>query len=432
MSMTYSFTAQRQNERRTKPEKLVAQLTKMAKAALRGNRGGSQGWRLCNQIVAPQPRLLPNGIYEYNFTFYFEKHGRKAVSTDVANRQFIEGVVHNAALAGNLHKWTVIEYNVNVSQPQTVATSYIQEQEEESFITNLDTEFLDDDSYDIVDSPANNAAYMDMPSPSAIIRPASVPVAPQPFNISLTPIEVNGDNPINLDPTGYFDHIYDREAQITVLLGGVRTAVETDFKERNHALIFGDPAGGKTTLCKAFMDMVGEENCHYIDMTTTTQAGILMALIERPTAPKFLIIEELEKVKKEDMRWLLGVMDERGEINVCNSKVGSIRMAMPVYVIATINDMDKFQATHGGAIESRFGDKIYCPKVSRDTIYKRVLRAVLAVGGDESWVNPAIDYCTNYEGTCDIRRIKTVATGGRERLLTGEYQRILQATSRPR
>jgi hypothetical protein len=255
------------------------------------------------------------------------------------------------------------------------------------------------------------------------------PIDTSPLDFKTLTPRPKSTGPINLNPKGYFDHLFDREGQIEVLLGGVQTAVETDFKVRSHALVIGPPAAGKSSLMDAFVNMVGEEHVYRVDMTAATQAGILQDLIDRGSMIKFIIIEEVEKCNANLMlRWLLGVMDERGELRVCNARLGYIQAPLKAFVIATTNDASKVESLMDGALASRFSDKIYCPRVDDDAIFKAVKRYVDMVDGNDAWIKPAIRYVREVEGVNDIRRIKTVAMNGRDRLLTGEYQKILMAT----
>lgn len=242
--------------------------------------------------------------------------------------------------------------------------------------------------------------------------------------------KVDPKSPINLDPTGYFDCLYDREAQINILISGFKTAVESNFKIRTHAIMHGSSASGKTTLMDCFSNMVGEDICYRIDATTSTQAGILSDLMERASAIRVLLIDELEKANPDNFRFLLGLMDERGELRICNAKAGSLQCKMPAFVIATTNDLPKVESLMSGALYSRFSDRIYCPRVDENTIYKAVKKYVDMIGGDERWIRPAINHVRTMEKTEDIRRMIAVAVNGRERLLSGEYQEILRSTNK--
>lgn len=233
---------------------------------------------------------------------------------------------------------------------------------------------------------------------------------------------------ISLDPKHYFDHLVDRENQSNVLLSAARTAIESNFKIRNHVCLTGPACGGKTSLMESFSNTVGEDYIFRIDAPTSTQAGLVLDLLERAASIRFLLVEEIEKVNSDHLRWLLGVMDERAEIRVCNAKSGYIQAPLPAMVIATCNDQEKLDKVMTGALSSRFSNKIYCPRIGRETMHKALKRYVDMINGDENWIEPAIAYCLDEEKCDDLRRMKAVLTEGRSRLLTGEYQSILRAT----
>jgi hypothetical protein len=254
--------------------------------------------------------------------------------------------------------------------------------------------------------------------------------------IGRTPILPVEDSIINIDPTGYFDHLFDREDQINILVSATRTAIDSDFQIRTHIILHGPPAGGKTSLSTAFIEMVGEEHCYRIDATTSTQAGIISDLFEnrQPGSVKFIVIDEIEKCDKEYLRWLLGVMDDRAELRVNNTRVGSLQMPLAALVIATTNNIQLIEGMMGGALASRFTEKVYCPRVRDQTIHKAVMQKLKMLRGVDineasAWADKAIEYVRDVEGTDDIRRMIAVAVNGRERLLTGEFQAILQKAS---
>lgn len=376
----FSFTVNRRNNRRSNPTKIQAQLERIARAATRGARGQKQGWYVVNTIKSPKPNCVGDGFYEYSFTFQFDRKTRNTVSHEVSKKQF-EVLMDMAQGAANLYKWNIVDFT---SEGEQHTTSTPQDQ------PKVKVEF---------------------------IEPAI-----------MTPIKMD-DHYINLDPSGYFDHLYDRESQINVLLSGSRTAIESDFKIRTHALFYGPAAGGKTSLTTAFINMVGEEHCYRIDATTSTQAGVLNDIIERGQFIKFLIIDEIEKCKEEQLRWLLSIMDERGELRVNNAKLGFVQKSLPAFVIATTNDIDKVERFMSGALHSRFSDRIHCPRIRDETIFRAVKKYIDMINGDDSWIYPAVKYVREVEKTDDIRRMIAVAVNGRERLVTGEYQRILQSSS---
>jgi len=55
-------------------------------------------------------------------------------------------------------------------------------------------------------------------------------------------------------------------------------------------------------------------------------------------------------------------------------------------------------------------------------------REVAKVNGDFAWIEPTLDYC-EAKGLNDPREAIAICLTGREMLVTGEYQNILDETS---
>jgi hypothetical protein len=222
----------------------------------------------------------------------------------------------------------------------------------------------------------------------------------------------------------YFSHIFDRGSQIRVILAALQSAKATEFKKRSHCMLWGLPACGKSEILLAVEKMVGPDSVVRLDATSTTKAGAENLLLDLDTIPPILIIEEMEKCNPANLPWLLGVMDSRGEIIKTNARVGSLRREARCLVLATVNDMAMFQSIMSGALASRFSHKIYCPRPDRKVLEKILRREIKETGGNEDWIKPALDYCLELEKTNDPRRAMALLDG-RDKLLTGEYQKDL-------
>src|SRR5690606_31257476 len=105
--------------------------------------------------------------------------------------------------------------------------------------------------------------------------------------------------------------------------------------------------------------LLGEEDVSYakFDATSMTKAGVLENLIENPFVPPVLIIEEIEKCEESALRWLLGVMDSRGEIRRTNYRVGNQAKNVKMIVLASANDLGLLKTMMAGALYSRFTNK---------------------------------------------------------------------------
>jgi hypothetical protein len=227
----------------------------------------------------------------------------------------------------------------------------------------------------------------------------------------------------------FFAHIFDRDAQIGIVYQSIAVAMQSGFANRNHCVLYGPPGCGKSEILKSFKTAFGNDFVMEFDATSTTAAGARKELREVETVPPILICEEIEKTDEGSLRWLLGVLDTRGEIRGCNYRDSSYARDAKLLCLATVNDLAKFNTAMSGALASRFSNKIKCPRPSRAVLERILDREIRKINGNAAWAKPAIDYCLNYEGTDDPRRAIAVALCGQDKLLSGEYQKWLQETS---
>jgi hypothetical protein len=258
-------------------------------------------------------------------------------------------------------------------------------------------------------------AAVDGPQEVVVAGMPSTPVAKQERSINL---------PDNVRP--WFSHIFDRDSQIRLVYQAIHTAVETQFRHRNHVVLWGQPACGKTEIMSSFVKMLGEENCLRLDAVSTTKAGLENVILEQEEVPPFLIIEELEKVNPVNIGPLLGILDQRAEVIKTNARVGSIRREARCLCLCTVNNMPLFKEAMSGALASRFSHKLYCPRPTREVLRLILSREVKEMGGKEEWIEPVLDYALEEEKTNDPRRVCALLDG-RDRLLTGSYQKDLRA-----
>ncbi len=189
---------------------------------------------------------------------------------------------------------------------------------------------------------------------------------------------------------------------------------------------------GKTEVLRSLTKMLGSDAVMHFDATSTTSAGAKQLLTESDKIPPVLCIEEIEKADEASLRWLLGVLDYRAEVRALKFRAGLVRRNVKLLCLATVNDFGLFGRMMDGALASRFSNKIYFPRPTREVLEKILEREIAKSGGDVAWIAPALDYCLDKEDTNDPRRIITVCLCGREKLLTGEYQKVLAATQAPK
>jgi hypothetical protein len=239
---------------------------------------------------------------------------------------------------------------------------------------------------------------------------------PQEFNIKL-PEEIES----------HFSHIYDRNPQIRIIYNAIQAAYESNFTVRHHCLLYGAPACAKSDTLLAFENMIGAENFVRLDATSTTKAGAENLILSLNPVPPFIIIEEIEKCNLVNLPWLLGVLDQRAEIIKTTARTGgALRKSARCLCFGTVNNLQEFKNMMSGALASRFQHKIYFPRPTREVLRKILEREVERIQGKKEWIDPALDYCINVEKTNDPRRVISVLDG-KDRLLTGEYQKDLQA-----
>lgn len=219
----------------------------------------------------------------------------------------------------------------------------------------------------------------------------------------------------------HFNHIFDRDPQVRIICQAIRAAKASLFQKRHHCILWGKPGCGKTEVLLAFERMLGSDSVLKLDATSTSKAGAENLILEMDQVPPIIIIEEIEKCNPLNLPWLLGIMDNRGEIIKTNARVGSIRKEARSLVLATANNMDEFKQMLAGALASRFQHKIYFPRPQRDILEKILTREVKEIGGKLSWIKPALDYLLDIEKVNDPRRAISLLDGG-DKLLTGEYQ----------
>ena len=116
-------------------------------------------------------------------------------------------------------------------------------------------------------------------------------------------------------------------------------------KEPVNILLTGPPASSKTVFLLEILNSM--DGAYFMDATSITSAGMIDYLFIHDT--KYLLIDEIDKMKPKDQAALLSVM-ETGII--CETKLNgkTRRKKMDLWIFATSNDADKLS----GAIRSRF------------------------------------------------------------------------------
>jgi len=238
---------------------------------------------------------------------------------------------------------------------------------------------------------------------------------------------------INLEPNGHYARLYNRDAQINRILGALRLGKRTAWDKRTHSILDGPPGCGKTEIMLATSRMLGNENeaWRWFDATSMTKAGVLEELIESPVVPPVLFIEEIEKCDEASLRWLLGVMDTRGQIRRTNYRVGNQAKNVRMCVIASANDVNLLRRLMSGALYSRFQNKIYCPRPDRVVMEQILTRECQEIKGKKDWIEPTLEFAYDKWCMTDPRDVITIMSCGGDQLLSGRYQDDYEKTMHP-
>lgn len=229
------------------------------------------------------------------------------------------------------------------------------------------------------------------------------------------------------DFENYFSHLFGRDAHVARIKAAIEAGIMSDFSNRFHCALAGPPGCGKSDICRSLQKALGEDAVMEYDATATTAAGAIKDLTEREILPRVLIVEEIEKADEKSLSFLLGLMDMRAEIRKVTARA-TIQRNTKLLVIATVNNVETFKKLNAGALASRFANKIGFSRPSRDQLAMILTREVAKIEGDERWIKPTLDYCEEH-GITDPRQVIALCLCGRDQLITGEYQAMLEETN---
>jgi hypothetical protein len=236
----------------------------------------------------------------------------------------------------------------------------------------------------------------------------------------------------------FFDGIYERDAHIRLIHKSVQTAVKTNFAERSHVLLWGQPAAAKTVLFRRLKDWYesgGEvERVAMVNSTTISKAGLENWLLENAKdglLPEIICFDEIEKFNMDNLQCLLAIMDEQARISRTNARIGKVEATAKVIVWATCNDVQKLKDFNRGALFSRFNKRYQCVRPSRELMLeimnkKLEKRVELGCDVDFAWSRAAVDYAFDKMKTNDPRTIMGLLDG-ENGLLDGSYFKDIEA-----
>lgn len=230
------------------------------------------------------------------------------------------------------------------------------------------------------------------------------------------------------DWNSHFGHLYGLDAQIERVKRALEASERSGWRNRFHCALIGPPGCGKSDLCQSIKNALGASAVMEFDATSTTMAGAQKNLGDRLELPRVLLVEEIEKAESA-LTWLLSVLDLRGEIRKTTAK-GNIQKDTKMLAVATVNDYRLFKKLNSGALASRFANRIFFQRPGRELLERILLREIDKVDGNRKWATPALNYCEENK-IYDPREVIAICMVGAEKLLTGEYQRMLDATREP-
>lgn len=227
----------------------------------------------------------------------------------------------------------------------------------------------------------------------------------------------------------YFKDLYGLDPAITRVLRALEAGIMSDWENRKNVVLVGPPGCGKSAICAALKQALGEDAVLEYDATAMTSAGVIKDLSEREILPRVVVIEEMEKAPAKAIEVFLAILDQRGEINKTTARA-NIQRETKLFAVATVNNYALFKTMAAGAIASRFTEKVGFRRPGREQLAQILEREVRKLGkkGDKRWIEATLQYAYDGKGKTDPRELQSIMTVGREMLLTGEYQRILEAT----
>lgn len=227
----------------------------------------------------------------------------------------------------------------------------------------------------------------------------------------------------------YFSHLYGLDSHVARIRRAMEAGIMSNWTNRYHCALVGPPGCGKSDICQSVKRALGEDAVLEFDATATTAAGAMKELAEREILPRVLLVEEIEKADEKAMSFLLSVLDLRSEIRKVTARA-TIQRDTKLFAIATVNDVPLFEKLQAGALASRFANKLWFRRPTREQLALILTREIDKVKGNPAWINPTLDYCEHARIT-DPRTVNAICLCGRDMLITGEYQEMLEQTAYP-
>lgn len=231
------------------------------------------------------------------------------------------------------------------------------------------------------------------------------------------------------DWDSHFEHLYGLESHIARVKSALAAGINSNWRNRFNTVLSGPPGCGKSDIALSMKAALGDGAVLSFDATSTTAAGLIKTLNDLEIMPRVIIFEEIEKANADTLVPLLGIADQRGEINKTTAR-GSVDKSVKALCIATVNDFALFQRMQSGALDSRFSNKIHFSRPAREVSMRILRREIAKVDGDQDWAEPALDYCESH-GIVDVREMISICLCGADGLMDGSYQKMMDETGTP-
>lgn len=173
-----------------------------------------------------------------------------------------------------------------------------------------------------------------------------------------------------------FEEIYGCGPQLRLVMTKVREAITNDFKVRSHGLLIGKPGAAKSFTLQKLALILPKESVMWIDGTAMTSAGIIDALKDAETMPRFIFVEEIDKADTGATAVLLGIMDKHGEIRKTTYR-DKVEKECRCVVLATANSLERMQRIADGALLSRFGGNPITYERGQEEVLRKILHREL-------------------------------------------------------
>lgn len=147
-------------------------------------------------------------------------------------------------------------------------------------------------------------------------------------------VKIDETLPLTEQANTFFDKVYKLENLKRTVYQNI-----TSEKKQINTLLIGPPATAKSLIAQTIREKCNDV-VYYDGATGGSGAGLINVLRENEKTAKFIIIDEIDKMKKNDQNVLLGLLGN-GSVDK-DLKSENIHLKMDVKIIMTANSNKKF------------------------------------------------------------------------------------------